>query len=879
MRRALRHPGLGHQKASDPRAAFLAQECADDPRALARARALLARDDTLDGFLEQPLLADTRPAAGQGLEEPRQLGDFRLLRELGRGGMGTVFLAEQDRPIRRQVALKLLRTRYLHHEGALRFDAEGQALARMSHPGIAQIFEVGSSEDGPYIVLEYIEGLTIDRFCDRHRLSPDRRLELFLAVCDGVRHAHQKGIIHRDIKPSNVLVTGSAEKPLPKLIDFGIAKSFDQPLIEETLVTGDGLMGTPAYLSPEMIDGAEVDVRSDVYGLGILLFQLMVGRPPFPARDTSLLELLRQIREDPVPRLDKFLHSLADEYASEIANLRDTTRSALDRYVRNELSWIVGMATAKEPEKRYGSVSELAADVDRFRRHEAVLAGPPSAAYRARKFMRRHRVWAVAAALVFLTLIGGLAGMAIEAERANREARLAAATLEFMTDVFMGSSPATSRDRRPTAEDLLQRGASAARQRLADQPLALAQLLSAMGSVYTYLARYPEAEALAQDVLEIRTRELGENHSQVAVAAWHRAKLHRIRGQLEAAESMARRAVEIGERGDVEPRELASMLRELAVVHLYQSRYPEAQSVLERALTIAESVAGEDDHELSMLVEDLGRAYGLQGDLVAAERMARRVLAIRSTVLAPDHPAQAIAAGRLGEILMAQGRLEEAEPELSRAVEVARQAFGPKHNSVSGHLLHLGGLRARQKRFQEAEDLYLDALAIKRQSVGPEHFEVSLVINNIGALYWRQGRYADAEPYYRQALDLKIKTLGEEHSRVAISMSNVGEVWWKLGRLDEAEPMLRRALEIQGRTLGEDHLDRGFPLHALAMLNREREQFTEAETLFAEVFALRTKHAEADDPDLQDTRREYAALLEMLGRGEEARKILASSAL
>jgi len=352
----------------------------------------------------------TLSTGGPGGAAAGQIGPYRLLQLLGEGGMGEVWLAEQKSPIRRTVALKLIKAGMDTKAVVARFESERQALALMDHPNIARVFDAGATSEGrPYFVMEYVPGLPLNEYCDKHRLTVKERLELFMQVCDGVQHAHQKAIIHRDLKPSNVLVVEQDNKPVPKIIDFGLAKATAQRLTDKTMFTELGVMlGTPEYMSPEQADQREqnIDTRTDVYSLGVILYQLMAGVLPIDVkalRAAGLEAILRTIREQEPPKLSTRIRGLGEASNVTASNRREEPRT-FARHLQGELDWITMKALEKDRTRRYGSAAELGADIDRHLHNEPVIAHPPSAAYRASKFVRRHR-WAVAAAASAVVLL------------------------------------------------------------------------------------------------------------------------------------------------------------------------------------------------------------------------------------------------------------------------------------------------------------------------------------------------------------------------------------------------------------------------------------------------------------------------------------------
>lgn len=550
--------------------AYLGRTFEDEPSLRREVERLLAHDtpsatreqDSFGRVLEQ--------AAGQVLEavgadlqaedsaSTDTITGYQLLEVLGEGGMGTVYRAEQQGPIRRTVALKLIRPG-LGEMAQRRFDAERQALARMQHPSIAQVFEAGWTKNRrPYVAMELVDGEHITDYCDQRRLALDARLELFAGVCRAVQHAHQKGVLHRDLKPSNILVTAVAGRPVPKIIDFGIAKSLGAPLTEQTLMTGEALLGTPGYLSPEALQGAEVDTRGDIYALGAVLYRLLLGVLPFDETVFSRL-MQRQMTEDP-PSLRQRGRDLDTGILAQHAALRRCGSKALLKSLDGELDWIVSRALARQLQQRYASAAELADDIERFLRHEPVQVGPSTAEYRLRKLLRRNRLAFAMAGAVVLALGAAFVARSLEAQRANQEAerarQAAQATQqvsEFLVDLFAVSGPVSDEvDAEGTSwrwdDAAVRRTLELESQRidgeLAEEPRVQARMLHVLAGIYRHLGELERARGYAERSVDLRRQELGDGHPDVAAS---RQRLRRIEDALSAPkESPSTRSTQDG---------------------------------------------------------------------------------------------------------------------------------------------------------------------------------------------------------------------------------------------------------------------------------------------------------------------------------------------
>jgi serine/threonine protein kinase/tetratricopeptide (TPR) repeat protein len=802
------------------REAFLQQACGSDGALRRELDSLLANAEQADSFLKSPALGSNfalgspktvavdwtdaefggRPSQ-ESLAAPEQIGPFRVLSPLGQGGMGTVYLAEQSEPVRRLVALKLIKPGMDSRQVVARFEAERQALAMMDHPCIARIFDGGAVPPGspgagsPYFVMEYVRGVPLTEYCDARQLSLKDRLELFIRLCEAVQHAHQKGVIHRDIKPSNILVEQESGVATPKIIDFGVAKAIGPPLTERTLVTEMGqLIGTPAYMSPEQagMSGQDIDTRTDVYALGVLLYELLSGSLPFDPqtlRGGSLAEIQRIICEVEPPKPSTKLSRLGvSDRVAAVARNRKADSRALMRSLRHELDWIVMKCLEKDRSRRYETVNDLAADVRRYLNNEPILAGPPSTVYRLRKFVRRNRGAVVAGVLVAATLVIGMISTATFAVRASRQrqiaqdeaARAEAAMLKeaqqrlaaernqekaqqiqyFLQRMLESVTPATARDRDVTLlREMLDHSARAADKELSEEPEVLAAVRSTIGITYLGLGLFDEAEKHLTASLEMRRRLLGDEHIDVA-----------------------------------------DNLSTLGSLKCQTSDYAGARTMLEEAVAIKRKLLPEDDPGLDSTLNNLANALDNLGKFEEAEKIHREVLARRRKAFGNQHSDVALSLNNLGFLLMNKGKNEEAEEMFREALAIRQKLHGDDHPDVALSLLNLGHLLGRTSRYAEAEPLLAKALDIRRRVSGKDHPDTGYALNGLAANYSKQNNHAAAEPLFREALPILRKAYGDTDWRVIRVTGSLAGSLRALGKYKEAEELLLAAEEVLGQS-------------------------------------------------------------------------------
>ena len=802
----------------------------------------------------------TQPPAGVA---GGAIGPYRLLQKVGEGGMGEVWLAEQTAPIRRQVALKVIKAGMDTKQVVARFEAERQALALMDHPAIAHVYDAGETDRGlPYFAMEYVKGEPITTYCDRQRLNLRERLELVMQVCEGVQHAHQKGIIHRDLKPSNVLVTIQDAKPVPKVIDFGVAKATAQRLTEKTMFTElGGLIGTPEYMSPEQAEMTtlDIDTRTDVYALGIILYQLLVGVLPFDPtelRKAGFDEIRRRIREVDPPRPSTRMSTMG-EASTESAHNRRTEPGKLVNQLKGDLDWITMKALEKDRTRRCGSPSELSADIGRHLRHEPVLAGPPSAIYQTRKFVRRHQLGVAVAVLAVLALAGFAITMAVQAKRIARERNRAERVSEFLTDLFKVSDPSEARGNQVTAREILDKGVERIQKELGQEPEVQARLLLTMGKVYTNLGLWKKAEPMLQRSMQIRRRLLGEQNQETMDSMGSLGYLNLRQGRYRDAENLLRRTLEIRRRilGREHPATLAAMTA-LAGVYARQGRYHEAGKLRREVHEATRRQLGDDHPDTLWTMANLAAAYQAEGRLAEAEKLFRETLEARRRMLGADHPHTLWAMNDVADIYQAEGRYAEAERMFREVIEARHRVLGEEHPDTLDTMNSLAGNYSHQKRYDEAEKIFVQVLEVGRRVLGDEDPLTLASRKNLAMVYGARGQAERAVAMLNGVLAIENRVLGAEDPRTLISQFDLAAVHLQHGDFADAEDLFLRTLEVQRRVLGENHPDTISTLYNLACTAARQIDPKKALDYLAQAVKHGFEDARgmAEDPDLQSLR-------------------------
>lgn len=819
---------------------------------------------------------------------PDAIGPFRILEPIGQGGMGVVYLAEQSEPVQRQLAIKLVHRNLRDPVSAARFEAERQAMARLSHPHIAQIFAAGTTVDGfPYFAMEYVaNGLPITQFCDKHRLTIEERLELFLRVGRGVQHAHQRGIMHRDLKPSNILVAKAQGETVVKVIDFGLAKALDQPLTEDSQLTLGFLAGTPEYMGPEVFKNAEdptdLDTRSDVYSLGIILYELLCGQRPFVTRGMHLLEKVKHILETEPPTPSRRLGTEPSLTQTDIAEHRRATVPVLRRRLAGELDFVVLKAIAQDREARYDSVADLNADLERHLRQEPVHAHPPSWPYRAQKFIRRHRTAVALGFLVLLTMVLGILGTTVGMVKANREADATRRALDeaeelafFLTDLFKASEPGNPAQDL-TAREILDVGAQRISEKLETQPQAKARILNTIGDIYIHLALYDQAETVLEQSLELRDQGQGPSSPGYAQALLSLGRLDYARDRFEESEASLTAALALFEAHGLTQYAAKAQFR-LAATLRARGDLSRAEPFLWKSLALHEQAFGHDHPELVEVLNGLALFLNHVDRVQEAEEITQRALHIAEDQFGDEHLEVSRTLRILAQIYRDQGRMDKSLPIMERVLATEERFYGEVHPYVAQAVSELALHYHEGDRIDLAESYYRRSIDIFERTSGPESRDLSVALNNFGTFYWELGRYDEAEPLYRRSLRIKEKLFSPGHSSLANAYNNLGLIHWKRGQFTEAEEQLTRALEIWETNLGPDHRTVAWPLWGLAGVHRDRGDYDAAEPLYRRALDIRERALAAHSPELHQTRTDYAALLRATGRAAEAAELEAKN--
>jgi serine/threonine protein kinase/tetratricopeptide (TPR) repeat protein len=813
------------QLPDEQRAAFLERVCANDKDLRRRVEALLRSHEQIGDFLETPpqqSALERRLATSAGEKPGDRIGRYKLLQQIGEGGCGVVFMAEQQEPVRRRVALKIIKPGMDTKTVVARFEAERQALALMDHPNIAKVFDAGTTDSGrPYFVMELVRGIKITEYCDQNSLTTEERLNLFIQVCQAVQHAHQKGIIHRDIKPSNILVTKTLEDvALPVVIDFGIAKATtNQQLTDKTLFTAfEMLIGTPAYMSPEQaaFTSIDVDTRTDIYSLGVLLYELLTGSTPFDTGEllkAGLDEIRRVIREQEPARPSTKLVKMPGADLTTVAQHRKSEPPRLIRTISGDLDWIVMKALEKDRTRRYETANGLALDVKRFLANETISARPPSKIYKLKKTVLRNKLLFVGIGFVAVLLVASLivvAASLAKEQQARHEADVA--LRQAKADKTKAETEATkSRQVTQFLEDMLQGvGPSVA-----------------LGEDTTML----------RGILDLTAQRVGtEMTNQPAVEAELRGLIGRL-------------YLEIG-------------------------NYERAEEMHRAALTLNRELFGAESEETAASLNDLGNAYWKQRKLADAQTAYEGALAIRRRLFGNDHADVAATLNSLGAVYRRQRKLAESEALTREGLAIRQKLFGSEHLDVADSLRNLCIILGDRGKREECEATAREMLAMRRRLLGDEHPLVAAALADLAWAIGFIGKSDEAESLETEALGIQRKILSDEHPDVAKSIYSLGERMRQRGNVTESHAVLNAALSIQRKLLGDDHPDVLATLLGLGRTLEEKGQWAEAEIVHREALTRWRKQAPSEDPHVVGEFEAVARVLIAQKKFDEAEQLL-----
>jgi len=842
--------------------AFLEKACGADGQLRNEVEAYLKAESDAGDFLEKPaaeragrLLATLENGVDTAPGPDVRIGSWRPLREIGRGGMGIVWLAERaDGQFEQQVALKILKRGLDTDEILSRFLRERRILARLEHPHIARLVDGGATDDGrPFIAMEYVNGRPITDDCAARGAGIEERLRLFGDVCEAVQYAHAHLVVHRDLKPSNILVDATGGV---KLLDFGIARLLagEEGATAETLTRTGLQVMTPQYAAPEQIRGAPATTATDVYALGLVLYELLSGRRPYTVTGSGGAEMERAILD------------AAPEPPSRAASDTETGRR-----MRGDLDAIVMTAIRTEPERRYPTAAAFGEDIDRLLHGLPVRAHGDTVGYRARKFVGRHRAGVATATLAVLSLLAGLAGTIWQARAARHEARRAEEVKDYLVDLFEVSDPSRSRGLQVTARELLDRGAARVQEELADQPALQAEMAGVLADVYEKLGLYDEAAPLAARSLELWTRERGPRAAEVAGALRRQGTILFGQGKYPEAVEAHERALDLHRAIlGASDAEVAEDMESIAVVLRAQGKADDAERLVRDALAIRRKIFPADSPEIATSLNNLGVLLRARGSLDEALALQNEALAIRRRALGPDHPLVAASLNNLAAILLQRGRYAEAETTAREAVALSRRLYGDDGAETITSLNTLAAIVQKLGRYDEAERLDREVLEFWRKRGGEEHPNAVVTLNNLAAVLKDRGDYAAAEPMFRRLADLFPKVLGPQHPFVAVSLTHLGSIQRDTGRLDEAGETLGRALTIVTGLRGADHPDTAGVMAQVGVLEEARGRLDAAAPLLEQSLAIREKALGADHPVTAAGRLSLAGLRRRQGALDDA---------
>jgi serine/threonine protein kinase/tetratricopeptide (TPR) repeat protein len=796
------------------RAAFLKGACGDNLEVRRKVEALLNAHEHGGIFLDQPptgisaktiAVAETLAQLGEGAGD--RIGRYRLLELIGEGGFGSVYMAEQQEPVRRRVALKIIKLGMDTREIVARFEVERQALALMDHPNIAQVLDGGATPNGrPYFVMELIKGFPITEFCDSQELPTEERLKLFCRVCHAVQHAHQKGVIHRDLKPSNILVTELDGEAVPKIIDFGVAKAMGSPLTEKTLFTRfEQMIGTPAYMSPEQtgLGSLDLDTRTDIYSLGVLLYELLTGTTPLERKTFARVafdEIRRLIKETQPPRPSTRLKTMGKQL-EEVARTRRTEPKKLQGLVCGDLDWIVMKSLEKDRKRRYGAASELADDLQRYLDHKPIVARPPSKAYTFQKFVRRNGFVVAGVSIVLASVVLGSA-VATWKYFAERKARARAeASSQFLKDMLNGVAPGVALGQNTDLlRGILDKTAERLDIDLKELPEVEAELAATIAKVYFELGDFGSAEKMMKRSADLLKASLGEKDPGYAQALANLGVVFRLQGKLSEAEKIQREILELRRKTFGHLHEnVAESYQHLGTVLDAQGRRSEAEDAYRRALEIVRKIGKQEELEF-ILLNNLASTLADEDKLTEAETYYRQIVSTYTKIFTNETPALATSLNNLAFVLTVQKKSSEAEEVYRRALNLQEKLLPPGHRDIAQTLNNLATLLRDEQKLTEAETLCRRALEIRMKLPGDNEAEISQSLHNLAFVLADERKYAEAEDLLRKCLEIRERVLPDNWKTFA-ARSDLGACLVEQKKYADAEPLLVSGYEGMKRRL------------------------------------------------------------------------------
>jgi serine/threonine protein kinase/tetratricopeptide (TPR) repeat protein len=857
------------------RDACIRRQCGEDAALLRQVQALIEAHEAGESFLPgQPTGGPS--SAGLTMQPGARIARYRLLEKLGEGGCGVVYLAEQEEPVHRRVALKIIKLGMDTRSVTARFEAERQALALMDHANIAKVLDAGATETGrPYFVMELVGGVKITDYCQQNHLDTRQRLDLFMQVCRAIQHAHQKGIIHRDIKPSNVLVATQDGVAIPKVIDFGIAKATQGKLTDQTAFTAfEQFLGTPAYMSPEQaqLGGLDVDTRSDIYSLGVLLYELLTGRTPFDAKELLAvgLEAMRRTiceKEPPTPSTRLKL-DLAAQQAQGPSGPKTKNQNSK---IANDLDWIVMKCLEKDRARRYETANGLAMDIERHLSDEPVVAGPPGTFYRLGKFVRRNRTGVAVVAGVTIALLVGVAASLWEArqqsllhqkaqtaqinesrerQKAQAEAAKSKLVADFLKDMLRTVRPSIALGRDTTLlREILDKTAARVGKDLTNQPEVEIELRHVLAATYHDLQLYPQAEQMDRETLQLSRARLGPENLYVARSLLGLGLSLLELGKCTEADSYLGESLKLYRKleGD-ENTDVALVLNALATSSADQGRFAAAEAMYREALRIHRKLHGEADADSAWTLENIAGVTAMQGRLAEAETLHHEALTSQRAILGKEHPDIAHTLSNLGFTLLEQNKLSEAETSFEESLQMQRKLSGTESPALAKTLVGMAAVRQGQGRMEEAERMNREALVMQRKLLKPEDPGIVNTIDNLTTVLTEEGRFSEAEPLLREVQAMQRSLPRYEKSHLPSMLLRLALVLQQQNQSKEAEDLDREVLSILKGLPGPVLTDFAAALVNLGLLLGQQGRYEDVEALYGQYLEILRTKVPPDDP-------------------------------